>query len=103
MHEQDITRRQPGHHLSQMERGRIAELYTTAAFINIGVYASRSSITLLRFKVPLSEKYMLPKSFKMDFVISIIFESIIFLPSFFKLPPFFRFNLRFCCFCFTLG
>lgn len=27
MHEQDITRRQPGHHLSQMERGRIAELY----------------------------------------------------------------------------
>nr|WP_241685212.1 helix-turn-helix domain-containing protein [Pediococcus pentosaceus] len=29
MHEQDITRRQPGHHLSQMERGRIAELYTT--------------------------------------------------------------------------
>ena len=26
MHEQDITRRQPGHHLSQMERGRIAEL-----------------------------------------------------------------------------
>lgn len=53
MHEQDITRRQPDHHLSQMERGRIAELYTTAAFINIGVYASRSSITLLRFKVPL--------------------------------------------------
>ncbi|GEK28708.1 hypothetical protein [Furfurilactobacillus siliginis] len=30
MHEQDITRRQPGHHLSQMERGRIAELYATA-------------------------------------------------------------------------
>lgn len=29
MHEQDITRRQPGHHLSQMERGRIAELYAT--------------------------------------------------------------------------
>lgn len=26
---QDITRRQPGHHLSQMERGRIAELYAT--------------------------------------------------------------------------
>lgn len=28
--------------------------------MNIGVYASRSSITLLRFKVPLPEKYMLP-------------------------------------------
>ena len=53
MHEQDITRRQPGHHLSQMERGRIAELYATGT--TLAGNAPDSYVHRLYHRIPVTQ------------------------------------------------